>query len=775
MPCASEAAADCDIGKVLQLGRSALLGLNRDEKYRKEPSPLPSAYPRTRPYGTGAFRQFQPSWLTQYPWLHYSPSCDGAFCRACAFFAPEKVGGHIPGQFVTTPFKSWANKTQKMTSHAGLDYHLTACTQMHEFLATYKSPSGAISTRLDDQIQKQIEENKLVIESLLKITMHLGKQGFAFRGHRDDNLEWIEQETEHSDQNFGNFIEEVEFRAETDSVLHKHLEHGPKNAKYTSKTIQNELIKAVGNHVRSEIFHEIEEAKFYSVIADEVTDCANKEQLSISFRYVFNGTVKEVFVGFVEVERITGKIIADTIIKSLNTWGLPLQHMRGQCYDGASNMSGARSGCSAIIRQVAPMALYHHCAAHRLNLAILSACKVTAFMNTESYIGEMARFFRFSAKRQRFLDRAIDSECPGASAKKLKDACKTRWVQHIDSYAVFMELLPAIHTTFEAMVSPTSFQNLGTDWGWEGDTVKKAEGYIFQLKSPSFLICLQILFECLSRLRSVTIKLQMQAIDVLYAYKQVDSVISSFKSMRTSATASFHRIFLEATQLAKNLHGEEFELNRPRVSNRQVYRNNVATSSPEEYFRITLFNEFLSHMISELEERFSETTRHSIGLLKLMPSECKDLEEGAELPQELAQAANFYKGDLPHSVMLPSEFRMWVSKWRMPGSEIPEKLVDAFKACDKMSYPNIRILLQLALTLPITSCECERSFSQLKLLKTPHRSTISACRLSDLGLMKINRHRCKSISKSPKDMEALVLSFHQMHPRRMKIPFMLSD
>jgi hypothetical protein len=111
--------------------------------------------------------------------------------------------------------------------------------------------------------------------------------------------------------------------------------------------------------------------------------------------------------------------------------------------------------------------------------------------------------------------------------------------------------------------------------------------------------------------------------------------------MRTSATASFHRLFLEATQLAKNLHGEDFELNRPRVNNRQVHRDNVETSSPEQYFRITLFNEFLSHMISELEERFSDTTRHSIGLLKLMPSACKDLQEGAELPKELAQSSPF--------------------------------------------------------------------------------------------------------------------------------------
>ena len=106
---------------------------------------------------------------------------------------------------------------------------------------------------------------------------------------------------------------------------------------------------------------------------------------------------------------------------------------------------------------------------------------------------------------------------------------------------------------------------------------------------------------------------------------------------------------------------------------------------------------------------------------------------------------------------------------------IPEKLVDALKECDGLSYPNIRVLLELALTLPITSCECERSFSQLKLIKTSHRSTTSAHRLSGLALMKINREKCNRISTSSTEMKALVLSFHQMHPRRMKLPFMLED
>lgn len=174
----SEVAAECDIGKMLELGRDCLRNLSRDEMYKvltREPSNDPASYPRTRPYGTGAFRQFQPSWLVQFPWLHYSPFCDGAYCRACAFFAPEKVGGNIPGQFVTTPFKSWVNKTQKMSSHGRLDYHMTACSKMREFLSTYEHPSGAVHTRLDSQLQEQMKRNQTVIESLLKVVLLLGK------------------------------------------------------------------------------------------------------------------------------------------------------------------------------------------------------------------------------------------------------------------------------------------------------------------------------------------------------------------------------------------------------------------------------------------------------------------------------------------------------------------------------------------------------------------------------------------------------------------------
>ena len=153
-----------------------------------------------------------------------------------------------------------------------------------------------------------------------------------------------------------------------------------------------------------------------------------------------------------------------------------------------------------------------------------------------------------------------------------------------------------------------------------------------------------------------------------------------------------------------------------------------------------------------------------------MPSQCSTVSVDHHeigLPEKLSQTVDFYKKDLPHAVVFPTEYRMWVRKWIDCSSA--ESLVDTLKACDP-TFPNIHILLQLAFTLPITSCESERSFSQLKLLKTSHRSTMTADRLSGLALMKINRTRCETLQ-----IHKLVQLFQQQNPRRMKLPFILVD
>ena len=359
---------------------------------------------------------------------------------------------------------------------------------------------------------------------------------------------------------------------------------------------------------------------------------------------------------------------------------------------------------------------------------------------------------------------------------RLKDACRTRWVERIDSYTVFLELLPSVHTALDAMAHPSMYEELGTEWSWDGDTITKANGFLYQIQSSSLLISFKILTQVLYILRELTVKLQMQANDVVHAYKQTGFIVSTLKSMRQDSACEFKKIFAETTKLGQQLHGDHFELCRPRIVGRQVHRSNPETSSPEDYYRITLYDEFLSHVVSELESRFvgNRGSDIALGLLYLLPSECINVVDDGSLPTELAQVVELYSDDLPHSVMLSTEYSVWIRKWKQSESELPNKLVDTLQACSALQFPNLHILLTVALTLPITSCESERSFSQLKLIKTSRRSTMTDSRLTGLALMKINRDHCVRLSSAER-MEQLVKSFTQLHPRRMKLSFMLAD
>ena len=233
---------------------------------------------------------------------------------------------------------------------------------------------------------------------------------------------------------------------------------------------------------------------------------------------------------------------------------------------------------------------------------------------------------------------------------------------------------------------------------------------------------------------------------------------------------------MEATRIGKQFHGNDFEISMPRLSGRQIYRSNPSSSTPEDYYRITQYDEFLSQVIAELEERFVNNPSYGIavGLLYLIPNECINLKEEIGVPEDLAGAVDEFKDDLPHAVLFTTEYGLWVRKWKECTTALPDTLIGALQGCSNLSYPNVSALLNIALTLPITSCESERSFSQLKLIKNARRSTMSESRLSALALMKINRDRCNKLT-SKENITELVQSFTQLHPHRMKLSFMLTD
>ena len=78
----------------------------------------------------------------------------------------------------------------------------------------------------------------------------------------------------------------------------------------------------------------------------------------------------EDLIGLYSVDNITSATLALTIKDVLLCLNLSLSSCRGQCYDGASNMTGIRTGVATVILKEEPRAILTHCYGHSLQLAV---------------------------------------------------------------------------------------------------------------------------------------------------------------------------------------------------------------------------------------------------------------------------------------------------------------------------------------------------------------------------------------------------------------------
>ena len=126
-----------------------------------------------------------------------------------------------------------------------------------------------------------------------------------------------------------------------------------------------------------------------------------------------------------------------------------LSYCRGQCYDGASNMSSARNGVATKILEDERRALYTHCYAHSLNLAVSDTMKKSKVCRDALDMAfEIARLIKFSPKREAALEKICSShqddlELP--TPVGIRAFCPTHWTVWGDS-------LESILLNYEALL-----------------------------------------------------------------------------------------------------------------------------------------------------------------------------------------------------------------------------------------------------------------------------------------------------------------------------------
>ena len=160
-------------------------------------------------------------------------------------------------------------------------------------------------------------------------------------------------------------------------------------------------------------------------------------------------------------------------------------------------------------------------------------------------------------------------------------------------------------------------------------------------------------------------------------------------------------------------------------------RNNAPSVNPESHYRVNVAILFIDHLLEEMSSRFSEDNRAGAEIFSLVPSAVVKHDSLRNLSEKL----QFWQQDLPTPSSLLSELkREWQYFWKQytPTLQLPGNLIECVKYADEDMYPNIRVLLIIGCTLPVSSAEAERSFSDLRRIKSYLRNRMSDERLSGL-------------------------------------------
>ncbi|CAF3927502.1 unnamed protein product [Rotaria sordida] len=691
-------------------------------------------------------RYLKQSHLDEFKWLRYSQFHKGLYCIACCLFATSVTGVSSFGKLVEKPlndYKYLLGNNGDLLLDQNKQYHSDSIAKMNNFIYIYsKKPEASI------------------------------EQNIALHGHRDDGNTIIESEA--SLANEGNFCALLLYRIQSgDEVLKKHLERCNKNATYISKTTQNQLIDIIGKLILKQVIEEVKQAQFFTILLDETTDIANIEQASLCIRYILNDQIHERFLMFIPVMDRSGAGLADLIITSILDLGLDLAFCVGQGYDDCSAMSGHIKGCQAIIRDKYPHILYVHCASHSFNLAISDSCEIRSIQNTIGTIKEIYNFIRSLSVRSEIFERLareinkkrviVLSENNETSSiqslenstsevrytkVKLVNVCATRWVERHIAVETFNCLFPVVVELLTNLMKSK-----------DKESSIRSNLFYGAISSSEFLCSLPMLNKLLSFTVNVARSLQNNKIDLMNCISNIEDILQVMQMMRNEPDEEYNYLFQEAQDLGKYT---ETVIEMPRITKRQINRDNIPASSAYDYFKLNIFIPLLDHFLVAIKDRFSEHVKKAAAISCLVPKYIVD-----KSYDDLAPAIEIYNNFLSagSDVQVKSEFLLWKKRWMnivtetistplSPSSSsntttikmkqkqeivLPDTAIDAYAACPEAFYPNIKILLKIFATLPVTTATTERTFSVLKFLKTYLRSTMSETRLNGLAMMYIYR------------------------------------
>ncbi|KAI3715575.1 hypothetical protein L6452_22561 [Arctium lappa] len=614
-----------------------------------------------------------------------------------------------------------------------------------------------IENVIEKQTTQQVMNNRLRLKTSIEAIKWLTFQACALRGHDERP----------NSRNQGNFLELIKFIASynknVDDVV---LENAPQNAKYTSPDIQKEILRVYATNVQEAIRDEIGTTKF-CLIVDESQDESKKEQMAIVVRFVDrNGYVKERFLDLVHVKDTTSLTLRNEISSSLSFHKLDVQDIRGQGYDGASNMRGEWNGLQALFLKECPYAYYIYCFAHQLQLALVAASKdVTEVHHFFKNLNFIVNVVCSSCKRNDQLQatqiaeishltetRELETGKGANQIRTLQRPGDTRWSSHFRSICSLMRLF-----------GPTCV--VLNDIATEGSTSsqKGDARYAFtHALSFDFVIVIHVMKEIMGITDKLCQTLQQKSQDIVNALTLVSTTKSLIQKLRDEGWESLLDQVVSFCNCncipVPDMNGVYKDIIWSRHK-----KDNVTI---EHHYRVDVFIAAIDSQLQELNSRFNESVTELLRLsVALDPKRSLNIDDISKL------AKTYYPADFTEQEQIQLKLELQHYNLDVPNHPQLKNACTLSELCRGLQetgkseiYPLVDRLIRLILTLPVSTATTERAFSAMKIVKTRLRSTMDDEFFKSCLLLNIEREIAASFST-----DKIIDDFYSMKQRRAQL------
>ncbi|CAM8954214.1 unnamed protein product [Rhodiola kirilowii] len=488
--------------------------------------------------------------------------------------------------------------------------------------------------------------------------------------------------------------------------------------------------------------------------------------MAIILRFVDSkGLIRERFFKVINVVDTCSLTLKDQICRVLAEYDLKVEDIRGQGYDGASNMRGQFNGLQALFLKECPYAYYVHCFAHRLQLSLNAAAKgvpdVWQFFST---LVTIVNFVDSSSKRHGMLKAYREAEilelvavgslgtCSGMNqAYTLQRPGATRWGSHFRSISSLIKLFEATRTTVDDL-----YEN-GVD------KVKgEAKGIGEALIKFEFVYCLLLMHKVMNITEFLSQSFQKKDIDIVNAVECISLTKEKLQALRDNG---WHDLITKVAAFSC-----EHDIIMPDMSlpYKRGARRNGMNITNEHYFRVNVFYAVIDSQMAELDNKFTES---SIEILVLSASfHPRNNFQAFKVEDVLLLASKFYPSDFSEHDMVALNIECGFFALSIPRdprfanlnsiSDVCRLLVEHGKS---IFYPMIYRLICLILTLPVSTATTERAFSSMNIIKSTLRNKMNDEFLDDLMVLYVERTFADCISN-----DAVIAEFEMSGVRRVK-------